>query len=109
MVSDAISIAFAAPIALDFSRCLSVAYMVSWLDCSTRRVRFEFVLVPAATWTYPIVFGAVDNLSAVPNALDTSRCLWFAQVATRAVSSTWCVCFIDVLVPEASRTFLVAL
>ena len=109
MVSDAISIAFAAPIALDVSRCLLVAYMVSWLDFSTWRIRFEFALVPAATGTYPIVFGAVDNRFAVPNALDTSRCLWFTQMTTRAVSSTWCVRFVDALVTDASRAFWVVL
>ena len=109
MVSDTVSIAFAAPIALDVSQHLQLAYMVSWLDFSTRRVRFDSALAPVAAGMYPIEFGAVNNRSAVPNALDTSQCLWFAQMAIRAISSTWCVRSVDALVTDASRAFWVIL
>jgi hypothetical protein len=58
----------------------------------------------------PIVSGAVDNAFAIPNALDTSRRLWFTQMAFRAVSSMWCVRFVGALitdVPGASGSRLV--
>ena len=109
MVSDTVYIAFAAPIALDVSQRLRLAHMASWPFSSISRIRFDFALVPAAAGTHAIVFGAVNNRSAVPNALDTSQCLWFAQMATWAISSTWCVRSVDALITDAFRTFWVVL
>ena len=106
MVSDAISIAFAAPIGLDVSQCLSVAYMVSWLDFSTWCVRFEIALVPAATGVSAIISGVVNNICAVRIALDGSQRLLLASMASRGSISTWCIRCIDALVADAFRTFL---
>lgn len=36
------------------------------------RVRFDDALGPVAAGTYPIIFGAVDNVAAVPIDLDVS-------------------------------------
>ena len=80
--SVAFAIAPALQIALNVSRRLRLAHMASWLDFSTQRDRFDFAVVPAAAGTHPIVFGAVDNLSAVPNALDTSQFGLLVQVTS---------------------------
>jgi hypothetical protein len=104
---DTIYIAFAAPITLDVSQRLWLTQMATSPGSSTSCARFDEALVPIVARTYPIVFGSVDNRSAVLNTLDTSRCLWFAQTASRAVSSTWCVRFVHALITDASRTFLI--
>ena len=109
IVSDALDIIPAPPIALDASRRLWLAQMASRLDFSTRRVRFDSALVPVVAGTYPIVFSAVDNVCAVPIALGDSRRLlppsW----------TSWCPIWTerariaDALLREALGTLLCAM
>ena len=56
-------------IALDDSKRLLLIRMASWPSISTQRVQYDAARVPIAPGMYPIVSGAVDNLSVVPNAV----------------------------------------
>jgi len=81
----AVAIALALPTALGTSR---LAAMASWPGMSTSQVRFDAVVVPVVPGSHPIVFTAVDNLLAVPIALDDSGRLLQLHMASSLTNST---------------------
>ena len=105
----AISVALALPTALGVSRLDSLARMATRPSISTRRVRFFDALVSIAPGAYPIVSGAVDNISAVPNALDNSRVPLQAQLASWPITSTRRARFAAAAVRIVSGAFLCAM
>ncbi|KAF8556304.1 hypothetical protein OG21DRAFT_1506752 [Imleria badia] len=110
IISNAFDVALALPTALDGSRLGPLASMASSPGIWTLRARFGDALIPVAAGAHPIIFGALDSLSAVRLGivLDAS------QLGLLTLMTSWPgiwvlrIRFDDALVPLAPGVYPIA-